>query len=141
LHELLHANLIPSGYPRFWVNECSSEKWQLAGGIINLADHIVIEPIYLSFGYSRKRFLGPSRPLSNREKRVAADLQEIAAKLVTPAGYLTHVSAYLQSYDIKYEALYLADIIVTQRPTVAMELMSKLTARERHLRRELSVAR
>ncbi len=115
LHELLHANLIPFGYPRFWVNERSSEKWQLAGGIINLADHIVIEPIYLSFGYSRQRFLGPSRPLSDREKRVAADLQEISANLITPTGYLTHVSAYLRSYDIKFEPLYFADTVVTQR--------------------------
>jgi hypothetical protein len=115
LHELLHANLIPLGYPRFWVNERPSEKSQLAGGIINLADHIVIEPIYLSFGYSRERFLAPSRSLSDQEKRVAADLQEIAGNLVTPTSYLTHVSAYLRSYDIKFEPLWLADTIVTQR--------------------------
>ena len=115
VHELLHANLIPLGYPRFWVNERSPEKSQLAGGIINRADHIVIEPIYLSLGYSRERFLAPSRPLSDREKRVSADLQEIAANLVTPTGYLTHVTAYLRSYDIKFETLYLAGTVVTQR--------------------------
>src|SRR5216684_3416256 len=62
VHELLHANLIPLGYPRFWVKENQS-KWRLAKGIINLADHIVMQPIYLSLGYSAEKFLGPSRPL------------------------------------------------------------------------------
>ena len=51
VHELLHANLIPLGYPRFWVEEPASEKWRLAEGTINLADHIVKQPIYLSLGY------------------------------------------------------------------------------------------
>jgi len=115
LHELLHANLIPLGYPRFWVNERSPDKSQLAGGIVNVADHIVIEPIYLSLGYSRERFLSPSRALSDREERVATDLKEIAANLLTPTGYLTHVSAYLRSYDIKFEPLYVADTVVAQR--------------------------
>src|SRR6266498_326706 len=47
VHELLHANLVPLGYPRFWLDECASTEWRLAEGIINLADHIVMRPIYL----------------------------------------------------------------------------------------------
>lgn len=115
VHELLHANLIPLGYPRFWFKECTSEKWRLAGGIINLADHLVMQPIYLSFGYSIERFGGPSRPLSGREKRVADDLEGIEASLLTPHGYLTHISAYLRSHDLQFEPLFLAGKVVRQR--------------------------
>ena len=115
VHELLHANLIPLGYPRFWVEEPASEKWRLAEGTINLADHIVMQPIYLSLGYLAQRFLGPSRPLSELEKRVAGDLHEIAANLTTPNGYMTHMSAYLRSHNIKCEPLYLAEAVLRQR--------------------------
>jgi hypothetical protein len=115
VHELLHANMIPLGYPRFRVKEDACEKWQLAEGITNLADHIVIKPIYLSLDYSAEQFLGATRPLSEREKRVAEDLHRMAGNLTTPDGYLTHVSAYLDSCKIKFEPLYLAEIIVRQR--------------------------
>src|SRR6266487_5395745 len=99
VHELLHANLIPLGYPRFWMEENAS-KWRLAKGIINLADHIVMQPIYLSLGYAAERFVGPSRPLGELERRVADDLQQIAANLTTPDGYLTHLSTYLRLHNI-----------------------------------------
>jgi hypothetical protein len=115
VHELLHANLIPLGYPRFWIKPCEPEKWSLAEGIINLADHIVMQPLYLGFGYPVDRFLGPSRPLSEREKRVAKDLQQIESDLRTASGYLNHVSAYLDSHEIECDPLYLAAAIVSQR--------------------------
>lgn len=115
-HELLHANLIPLGYLHFWVEERASKKWQLAEGIINLAEHIVMQPIYLSFGYSAEKFLGPSRPLGKLERRVAGDLQQIAATLATPDGYLTHLSAYLRSHNINCKPLPdLAAAVVAQR--------------------------
>jgi len=116
VHELLHANLIPLGYPRFWIHDHGeSEKFTLAGGIINLADHIPMLRAYLSLGYFAGRFLGPSRPLNKREARVDRDLQQIADKLTTPDGYLTQISAYLSSYNIRYEPIYLAEIVVKQR--------------------------
>lgn len=105
-HELLHANLIPLGYPRFWINEeHGSDKWVLASGIINLADHIIMRPIYLSFGYSVDRFLGLSRPLNEQETRFAADLEGIGSALSTPVGYSAHVEAYLQCHDISFQGM------------------------------------
>jgi hypothetical protein len=116
VHELLHANLIPLGYPRFWVEESVSKKRRLAEGIVNLADHIVMQPIYLSLGYSAERFLGFSRPLGELERRVAGDLQQIAANLATPDGYLTHLSAYLRLHNINCKPLLdLAATVVAQR--------------------------
>lgn len=115
VHELLHANLIPLGYPKFWIPPTRSDKSRLAGGIINIADHVVMRPTYLSFGYSEDRFLGPTRPLTDREKRVKGDVERMAAELFTPAGYLTQVSAYLQSQHINFEAVHPADAIVEKK--------------------------
>jgi hypothetical protein len=111
VHELLHANLIPLGYPRFWIDKNEVDKWKLAGGIINLADHVVMRPIYLSFGYSEDRFTGPTRPLTEREKRVAKDVEEMGAELLTPGGYLTHVAAYLECNGIKSQTMDIASSI------------------------------
>jgi hypothetical protein len=115
VHELLHANLIPLGYPRFWIEEDGSEKWRLAKGITNLADHVVMLPIYVSLGYSGARFLGPSRSLSERERRVDADLKEMGESLKTPQGYLDCVSQYLGRNEIRFTPLYLANVIMAQR--------------------------
>jgi hypothetical protein len=112
VHELLHVNLIPLGYPRFWIDEADgSDRRVLAGGIINKADHVLIEPIYLSLGYSAGRFLGPSRPPTDLEKEVAADI-EMMTDLATPARYLSKISAYLKSRDIRFRPLNLPDTIV-----------------------------
>jgi hypothetical protein len=115
VHELLHANLIPLGYPRFWIEEHASEKWRLAEGITNLADHVVMLPVYASLGYSSERFLGPSRSLSERERRVDADLKEMGERLRTPQGYSECVSQYLKRNAIRLTPLYLAGVITAQR--------------------------
>jgi len=111
VHELLHANLIPLGYPRFWLHEKSG----LAAGIINHAGHIVMRPIYLSLGYSADRFLGRTRRLNARERQVDADVKQIGEELRTPQGYLDRVSQYLQENEILFTPLYLADAVVAQR--------------------------
>ena len=115
VHELLHANLIPLGYPRFWIEKCASEKWRLAEGITNLADHVVMQPIYISLDYSNERFLGPNRSLNEEERRVDADLREIGERLRTPQGYLDCVSQYLKQNGICFTPLHLADAITAQR--------------------------
>ena len=115
VHELLHANLIPLGYPRFWIEKHTLEKWRLAKGTINLADHIVMLPIYASLGYSSERFLGPSRPLNEQERCVDADLKEMRDRLKTPQGYLDCISDYLAQNEIQFTPLYLANAIIAQR--------------------------
>jgi len=116
VHELLHANLIPLGYPRFWIDEEeASGKWVLAAGVINLADHVVIRPIYSSLGYSVDEFLSPSRPLNEREKRVDAELQLVKDVLATPAGYSAQLAAYLKHHDIKFHVLDLVSSIVRNK--------------------------
>jgi len=111
----LHANLIPLGYPRFWIEEHESEKWRLTKGITNLADHVVMLPIFASLGYSAERFLGLSRSLNERERRVDADLKEMREQLRTPQGYLDCVSQYLKRNEIRFTPLHLADAIMAQR--------------------------
>jgi len=111
----LHANLIPLGYPRFCFEKCTREEWQLAGGITNLADHIVMLPIYVSLGYSKERFLGPPRSLNEREQRVDADLKRMGERLRTPPGYLDCVARYLAQNEIRFTPIYLADHILAQR--------------------------
>ena len=92
VHELLHANLIPLGYPRFWIKACELERSRLAKGITNLADHIVMLPIYCSFGYSADVFLAPCKPLNEQERRVDAKLKETGEELRTPQGYFDRIS-------------------------------------------------
>src|SRR6267378_2707892 len=119
VHELLHANLIPLGYPRFWIDEQrGSDEWILAGGITNLADHIVMRPVFLSFGYTDDRFVGSSRSLNHREQRVDADLRKMVERLRTPQGYLDCVSQYLKRSNIKFKPLHLTIPIIAQNLVV-----------------------
>ncbi len=116
VHELLHANLIPLGYPRFWIDEDrSSEKWTLASGIINLADHIAMFPPYLSLGYSSDRFLGPSRPLNERETRIDGDLQALGERLKNPEDYSSCISEYLERNGIRFKQLQLTNAVTARR--------------------------
>jgi hypothetical protein len=121
VHELLHANLIPLGYPRFWFEECTPENWRLAKGITNLADHVAMFPIYSCLGYSTKRFLGPSRSLNELERRVDADLREMGERLRTPQGYLDSISQYLERNKFRFTPLYLTNAIIAQRSSLKID--------------------
>jgi hypothetical protein len=113
VHELLHAQLIASGYPTFWIDEeQGSEKWNIAAGITNNADHVVIRPTYLYLGYDPARFLGPSKPLRYEHLRIIARLETAASLLSSPEGYLDVVSAELREQNITFFPLYLAQYIV-----------------------------
>jgi hypothetical protein len=116
VHELLHANLIPLGYPRFWIDEeRRSDEWILAGGITNLADHVVMRPIFLSLGYAGDRFLGSRRSLNDQEQRVDSDLREMGEQLRTPQGYSDCVSRYLECNNIRFAPLHLTTQIIAER--------------------------
>lgn len=113
VHELLHAQLIASGYPTFWIDEeQESEKWNLDAGITNNADHVVTRPAYLCLGYDPARFLGPSKPLRHEHARIVARLEAAAPLLSSPEGYLDVVSAELRDQDITFFPLDLARYIV-----------------------------
>jgi hypothetical protein len=104
VHELLHAELIRLGYPTFFINEqTDSEKFRLAGKIINNAGHVIMKPIYLSLGYSEERFLGDEKPLSDCDARIIADLA--AMDFSTPDSYWTSLSTYLHRESIRFEKL------------------------------------
>lgn len=113
VHELLHINLILLGYSRFRIwEEPGSSKWNLAGGITNGADHLVMFPIYLLFGYREDRFLGPNRPPTPLERRVSADLAAMKTQLSTPEGYSAEVFQYLRSHSINCGPVSIADLIL-----------------------------
>jgi hypothetical protein len=112
VHELLHANLIPLGYPTFriWEPPDDDRKWRLAGGIINSADHIIMLPTFLSFGYSASRFFGPGNPDTSEERRIRVKVANIAINLQTPQGYAAEISSLLGDERIKFESICLANL-------------------------------
>ena len=110
VHELLHANLIASGYPIFWINEeVDSPEWHLAAGIINCADHAVMEPVFVSFGYCRERFLGPSKPLRPEHEQLSMSLQGAAVEFSSPTGYVAGVAKHLRRNGIPFLPLYITN--------------------------------
>ena len=111
VHELLHLNLIALGYPRFRIYAKNGRQWNLAGGIVNNADHPVMLPTFKSFGYLEDRFVGDARPATAREKRVQEDLEEFKADLCNPEGYGRLISDYLQSHSIQHETIWIAKMI------------------------------
>ncbi|SRR6266496_4628599 len=110
-HELLHLNLIPLGYPRFRIWEDDDEKWNLAAGIINNADHPVMLPIFLALGYEERQFLGSSRTLTTSEERVHQGVRVLAPDLHTPIGYGRAVSEYLKRHSIRHEIVWIAKLM------------------------------
>lgn len=113
VHELLHLNLIPLGFPCFRIWADDDEEWDLAGGIINNAEHVPMLRTFLSLGYSEADFLGPSmRPYSAREQRVFDDLEKLQEVLLTPREYGFAVGSYLTSRSIKHEIVWIADLAV-----------------------------
>ena len=109
VHELLHANMIASPYPIFHLDEpIGSPKWFLGRGIINEADHVVIRPIFTSFGYDASRFMGrPPQPLSEEDQRLTARIHAAAAELATPEGYAAFLATEFCRHEIVFEPLYL----------------------------------
>lgn len=106
VHELSHARLLADGYPVFWIDEeCGSEKWNLAAGIINNAEHVVMRPLYLSFGFDPARFLGPSKPLRAEHERIVQALEAAETALSTPTGFLRVVSTELRAHHIGFTPL------------------------------------
>jgi hypothetical protein len=106
VHELLHARLIAGGYPIFWIDEqIESEKWNLAAGIINGAEHVVMRPLYLAFGLHSGRFLGPSKPLRIDHERIVQRLEAAESGMSMPEGFLRIVSTELQAHDIAFTPL------------------------------------
>jgi hypothetical protein len=114
VHELLHLNLIVLGYPKFRIYR--KDKWNLAGGIINKADHPVMLPTFTSFGYSEERFLGPSRRSRTAlEQRVHEDLEQLKSELFSPERYGRAISGYLSNHSIEHDVVWIAKTIDSSR--------------------------
>jgi hypothetical protein len=116
VHELLHLNLIVLGYPKFRIHAKDTRQWNLAGGILNKADHPVILPTFTSFGYAEEQFLGPSRRrLTALEQRVHEDLEQLKSELFSPERYGRAINHYLRSHSIKHDAVWIAKTIDSLR--------------------------
>jgi len=106
VHELLHANLIPLGYPRFWLNhDGESQQFCRGGGIINLADHKAMLPVFLALGYSEARFLRESRKLNEFEEQVNTYFERVKESLQQPNAYRQHVENCFSEHGISFELL------------------------------------
>lgn len=112
VHELLHLNLIPLGFPTFRLWAEDDEAWQLAGGLINNADHTVMLPIFTSLGYAESEFLGPSSPHTTGEPHLFEVIERLRPSLSTPREYAHALSGYLSSRSIKHRVIWIADLIV-----------------------------
>jgi hypothetical protein len=111
VHELLHLNLIPLGFPFFRVWADDDATWNLAGGIINNAQHVSMLPTFLSLGYSEHEFLGPTRPHSSRELRVLQEINSLKPLLLAPEDHARAVSDYLARESIKHEIIWISDML------------------------------
>jgi hypothetical protein len=111
VHELLHLNLSPLGFPNFRLWAEDDEAWRLAGGLINNADHTVMLPIFVSLGYAESEFLGPSGPHTRREIDLFEDVEKLGPSLFTPREYADALSGYLSSRSIKHEVIWIADLV------------------------------
>lgn len=103
VHELLHSNMIPLGYPIFWLAEQECTKWNLGRDILNSAEHQVMLPMFLQLGYPKDRFLGPSEPLCTEGERIIADLEAMKNTLSSPTGFMRQMSRYLTGHGIKWQ--------------------------------------
>jgi hypothetical protein len=113
VHELLHLNLIMLGYPKFRIHHPKdSPEWNLAGNILNKADHWVMLPTFTSFGYSEQQFLGPSRrPPTALQQRVHEDLEQLKSELFSQERYGRAISGYLSNHSIAHDAVWIAKMI------------------------------
>jgi hypothetical protein len=110
VHELLHLNLIPLGFPRFRLWTDDDETWNIAGGFINIADHVPMLPTFVDLGYDEREFLGSVSSPGPRELRVKKDVEKLKPFLLAPNDYGHVVSEYLSRHAIKHEAVWIADL-------------------------------
>ncbi|HSV62339.1 MAG TPA: hypothetical protein VLH83_03245 [Chthoniobacterales bacterium] len=111
VHELLHLNLIPLGFPTFRIWADDDETWNLAGGIINNAEHVPMLRTFISFGYPESEFLGPSGPYSVRELDTFDDIAGLSSRLIEPASYALAVGSYLAKRSIRHEIVWIAKTV------------------------------
>jgi hypothetical protein len=114
IHELLHADLYRRGYPKFFLSTQDVCVWQEGADILNLADHLVMLPGFVSLGYAEERFVGPSKPMNEEGQQVEADLRAMEERLSTKEGYAECLSEYLRKRGIKFEII--PSTIVQSRP-------------------------
>jgi len=111
VHELLHLNLIPLGFPTFRIWADDDETWNLAGGIINNAEHVPMLGTFISLGYPESEFLGPSGPYTARELDTFDDIARLGLSLTDPASYALGVGSYLARRSIKHETVWIAEMV------------------------------
>ena len=93
----------------FWIDEeRGSEKWNLAAGTINNAEHVVMLPRYLSLGLAPARFLGHSKRLAPHHQRIVNALEATKNVLSTPRGFLRVVSGQLLTHGIAFTPIDLS---------------------------------
>lgn len=105
IHELLHADLYRRGYPKFFLPTQDEYLWQNGADILNLADHVVMLPAFVSLGYAEERFVGPSKPMNEEGQQVEADLVAMEDRLSTHEGYTACLSEYLRKRGIKFDIM------------------------------------
>ncbi|MEO7723213.1 MAG: hypothetical protein ABIU29_00765 [Chthoniobacterales bacterium] len=106
IHELLHAELYRRGYPKWYLHAQEEDLWQEGADILNLAEHIIMLPSFLSIGYREERFVGPSKAMSEEGRQVEADLAAMGELLFTPKSFVECISEYLRGRGIEFVVPY-----------------------------------
>jgi hypothetical protein len=112
VHELLHLDLIQRGYPRFRLWTANESQWNVAGSVINRADHHLMLPSFVSFGYNADQFVGQCGKPSSDEALAWKHPDALSAQLETPAGYSLVVSECLVRCSLRHEAVWIKDLAV-----------------------------
>ena len=108
VHELLHLEVARRGFPRFIFRPPTDPKrLPLAAGIQNIADHVVMLPIFQALGYREDLFLGPALTPTEEEALVLRHFSAMNP-ICTPRVYGDVVAPFLLKHDIHFDSVSLA---------------------------------
>jgi hypothetical protein len=106
-HELLHLEMLRIGYPKFYFDSMDADGAALAGGIQNCADHQVMLPLFLKFGFSADRFETP-RKLSKRDQQRVMEIKALP-NLSSPEGFADSVGGYLRENGFSFRLVHVRE--------------------------------
>lgn len=111
VHELLHANLLRLGFPKFRIYE-RRDDCELGAEMVNHAEHLVMKDTYLKLGYDDSKFLGIGREPNQEEALAFSELDAIKGELCKAEKYKQLLPRFLKRYSIAAEACRFSRAII-----------------------------
>jgi len=99
VHELLHFDMLASGYPVYYFNE----QIGFANSVMNICDHQVMIVKFESLGYDKNLFEGIGPKLKESQKVIVSEIKALEIRN-NPADYTKKTSKYLRDKSIPFES-------------------------------------